>query len=760
MDTICDIIVPIYNAYEDTVKCVQSVIENTDKNSYRLILINDKSSDYRIEEFLDSINNDNIIVLNNDINKGFVGTVNVGMKYSSNDVILLNSDTIVTPKWLDKLINCAYKEEEIATVTPLTNNGTICSIPKFLEDNEVPKDFLLNEFSTLIERISLKKYPTIPTAVGFCMYIKRSILIEVGYFDEETFGKGYGEENDFCCRCIEHGYKNVLCDDTYILHTGSMSFKKDKAELINKNLKTLFDRYPYYNESVQEFIKDNPLKEIHENIDLHIQLHKNNKKNILYVIHNGITEPINHPIGGTEYHLLDLVKTNKQVNNYILISTRKELILEAYIELNKYVFKFKFNNPLNKYIFKDTEYEKIFLNVLSVFDIDLVHVQHFINHIVDIPTICEKAKVPCMITLHDFYSICPTINLIDEKGMYCNRNKDEIKCDKCIKEKIKYNMGFKKRWNEKMLYTLKKYNKIIVPSNSAKEIIEEYYDNEINIEVIEHGIKDFEIRESKTKLDNQKFNIAFIGGLAPYKGSNIIYELINSNKNSKIMWHTFGNIGDKNLHILERDDLKKHGRYERDELPQMLIDNNIDLVCILSVWPETFSYTLSEAIKVKIPVIVSKIGAPEERVKRLKCGWIVDDFFKSNKILEKINYIVTDESYYNIIKKVVNNINIKTLEEMSCEYNGIYSNLFNNNKVFSKEVDGSIILKSYKMNNLEANDVIYFELKNKVNDLEVELNNIKSSFSFKIARRIARLYHRCPRIVKKTYLWIRGVLKS
>ena len=100
--------------------------------------------------------------------------VNIGMKISENDVILLNSDTEVTDNWLNKIKAYAYSDSTIATVTLLTNNGTICSVPEFCCDNEIPDNFDLKEYSDMIERISLREYSEIPTAVGFCMFIKRS----------------------------------------------------------------------------------------------------------------------------------------------------------------------------------------------------------------------------------------------------------------------------------------------------------------------------------------------------------------------------------------------------------------------------------------------------------------------------------------------------------------------------------------------------------------------------------------------------------
>ena len=100
----------------------------------------------------------NIVLLDNEENLGFVGTVNKGMQYSKNDVILLNSDTEVTKNWIEKIQECAYSNEYIATVTPLTNNGTICSVPNFGIDNELPSNMTLDEYAEMIEKTSLKLY--------------------------------------------------------------------------------------------------------------------------------------------------------------------------------------------------------------------------------------------------------------------------------------------------------------------------------------------------------------------------------------------------------------------------------------------------------------------------------------------------------------------------------------------------------------------------------------------------------------------------
>lgn len=274
-----DIIIPVYNAYEDLIRCLLSVLFHQEGS--RIILINDNSTDLKIKDLflkLKPFKSKNLVLLENFENQGFMKTVNRGIKFSKKDVILLNSNTIVTKNWIHKLKECANIDDKIGTVTPFTNNSAICSIPNFCEVNEVPTGFSIESFADFIEQISFKIYPEIPKAVDFCMYIKREILDKIDYFDQETFGKDYGEENDFSMRAIYAGYKNVLCDDTFIFHRGEASFSASKSEDTNKNLDTISRMYPEYFPTINQFINSNLLKKLNENIHLRIQTWDVSKK--------------------------------------------------------------------------------------------------------------------------------------------------------------------------------------------------------------------------------------------------------------------------------------------------------------------------------------------------------------------------------------------------------------------------------------------------------------------------------------------------
>jgi len=280
------IIMPVYNGHECLGSCFESIIRNTDLALNSLILIDDGSTDARVREYLAKIrkwrNGRNIQVLWNRKNLGFTQTVNRGMKRSPQDVILLNSDTIVTRNWTNKLQRAAYSSPRVATATPLSNYMTINGIPEPFRFNPVPEDMTVDTFADFLDHISLRYYPKIPAGVGFCLYVKRSVLDEVGYFDEKRFGRGYAEETDFCMRALKKGYIHVLDDATYIYHVGGVSFEsvrdpevlRTKNMMIEQNLETLKTLHPEYSSLVEQAMKENLLP-VHEYIRLRMKTREN-----------------------------------------------------------------------------------------------------------------------------------------------------------------------------------------------------------------------------------------------------------------------------------------------------------------------------------------------------------------------------------------------------------------------------------------------------------------------------------------------------
>ena len=730
-----DIIVPVYNAYEYTEECIKSVIKNTNLNIHRLILINDKSPDEKIMPMLQKYASENenkqIVVLENEENSGFVKTVNRGMTYSTNDVVLLNSDTEVTNNWLEKMITCAYSNDYIATVTALTNNGTIASVPNFGIDNELPKNMSLEQYAKMIEEISLKRYPELTTGNGFCMYIKRKVIEEIGLFDDITFEKGYGEENDFCYRALDHGYTNVLCDDTFIYHKGTQSFKKEnltktRAAIIDDHMKKLRKKYPIYTTKTDQFLSLNPIKDISRNVLLNTLVY--GKRRILFLVNEW--EENMEMTGGTSLHLKDIILGIKENTAcFVLAPFKYDLnTFKLYLysgEYGKEIASFKTDiNLYGQITYTNDSYKEMLETIFDSFNIELLHVHHFLFQTFDAIDIAKKRNIYSIITLHDLYMSCPSINMVyEEKFCEINPNRD---CAKCLKNRYGVESNILPNWRNTCEKVLKKFDKIIVPSQNTKEQFEKVY-KDLNIEVIEHGVNLIKINKKEEQKDRDVFNVSFVGAMAPHKGSNILKELIEKNKDNAIKIHLIGKSEDKKLNN-NTSNYINHGKYKRGELPKLLVENNIDLVCIFATWPETYSYTLTETYMAKVPVLTFDIGAVGDRVKQDKLGWVIPFDEKVDKILEKIQDIRNNRKEYNAIKNNFENYKYKTTEQMQEEYRKIYEKV---------EIKNNLVnIKTIQQLENKSNGIDFNHYKAMYGHVVYKYEKIRSSKIWKIAQKI------------------------
>ncbi len=264
-----DVIVPVYGGFAQTRRCLESVARALNELAYELVVVDDAGPEPEVGELLDELAAaGRITLLRNPSNLGFVASCNRGMAlHPQRDVVLLNSDTEVADHWLDRLHRCASQAEAVATVTPFSNNATICSYPDLDRNNDLPAGLGLAQLDGLFAAQNSGRSLEIPTAVGFCMYIRRPALVAVGGFNEELFGLGYGEENDFCMRARAAGWRHLLCADTFVYHAGGISFGERQAELSAQAQATLRRLHPTYAESVEQFIEADPAAPLRQAVD-------------------------------------------------------------------------------------------------------------------------------------------------------------------------------------------------------------------------------------------------------------------------------------------------------------------------------------------------------------------------------------------------------------------------------------------------------------------------------------------------------------
>lgn len=264
------IIIPVYNAIEELEACLSSVAATVGSNT-QVIVIDDASPDPRILPLIErtvAAGGPRWRAVRQPRNLGFVETANLGIRLAHSDVVLLNSDTVVTPGWLERIDRCLASDGDIATCTPWSNNGEIVSIPLFCQSNPAPSkpEAVASAIVEAVERLGGPDYPEIPTAVGFCMGISRSAIDSVGFFDGVCFGRGYGEENDFSLRAEAAGFRNVLCDDAYVVHHGGRSFGPLGLKPDEASMRRLLELHPGYRRKIEAFIEADPLEPRREQI--------------------------------------------------------------------------------------------------------------------------------------------------------------------------------------------------------------------------------------------------------------------------------------------------------------------------------------------------------------------------------------------------------------------------------------------------------------------------------------------------------------
>ena len=487
-----DIIIPVYNAYDDLKLCLQSIYQHTNLAENRVILINDRSSDERIKPYLDAQKRDNVIVIHNEVNRGFSNNINLGIAQSEDrDVILLNSDTVVTHRWVEKMVACAYSDKMIGTVTPLSNNATLCSVPYFCEENTLPEHMSIEQAAEIVEACSLKKYPRITVAHGFCMLIKREVISWIGCFDAETFGRGYGEENDFCNRAEQMGYIHVMCDDTYIYHSGTKSFvSKEKEDYIKAHERILYERYPEQMHNNAVHCRDNPNGWVGRNVEYHLDIW-NGKRNVLYLLQSDFREGAEDNVGGTQLHVKHLAMGLRQnMNVFVAARNGEYLQVTAYTQYSEYFFRFYIGAKEPFPVLRNKKLAEIFRTILAGFQIDLVHVHHTATTSLDIYYEADKLGIPVIFTAHDFYYVCPNEKLLDAEGRSC-RMQESTDCVACLNKR--YGMyqcsQYLTMWRKQHAEILKLCQEIIVPSDSAKDILTQYYAQYADkVRVIEHGL--------------------------------------------------------------------------------------------------------------------------------------------------------------------------------------------------------------------------------------------------------------------------------
>ncbi len=424
-----DVVLPVYGAFELLERCLASLGRHTDLQRHGLLLSLDGPGQEQAERLARRLlpAGAGWQALQAPQRGGFVAAANRGLRASRRDVVLLNSDTEVTPGWLEKLQAAACSSPAVASATPFCNDATLCSLPRPFVANRLPRGLDVDGFARLVESASQREYPRLPTGVGVCLYLRRRALDLVGLLDEGAFGLGYGEENDWCWRALQAGFVHVLDDATFVFHAGGGSFGPARAALQRRAARALARRHPDYLATIAAFTRADPLAEARSRVLARVEAPRpahRAPQRVLHVVHGWPPEA--H--GGTEAWAHALAQAQaawREVSVHARLSEPRRPDGEAVewqdgpVRVRWLTNDFRQRDPWARNALANRAVTRDVLRLVDETRPGLVHVHHLAGHAASLMPALRRRGLPLVVQLQDWWPACARTNLVDRGGQPC-----------------------------------------------------------------------------------------------------------------------------------------------------------------------------------------------------------------------------------------------------------------------------------------------------------------------------------------------------
>lgn len=585
------VVVPVYRDCELTRACLASAMPGVLRcPGARLVAINDASPDAEMDDMLGKearLWGEKLVVIRNDANLGFVKTANRGIRYDDQaDIVLLNNDVILPDRWLERLLDDVDALADAGTVTPLSNNTTISSFPNFVAENPYPLQLDLDRIDEAFQVARLNPVDA-PTGIGFCMYIKRQCLTEVGELNERSFGTGYGEESDFCQRALQKGWKSYISPNLYVHHRGGVSFGDQRTERIRHANQTLDRLYPNYHADVQAFVAKDELRR--PRLQRFLDLTRASALPIVLHVSHGLG-------GGISQHIEDLAKRSD--GRLISLLLRPE-------DGGRLVSVGAWDADWSMRIAVNTQQSLgVLLLFLKAIGVDLVHYHHVLGLPLEYLTLGESLGVPQIFTVHDFYLVNGNPTLTDKRGVF-----DPMELDQAHNPLYPLPKGVGcEDWRERYRGFLAACDRTIFPSYSTALLFKRFFN--VRNALLAYHPEDKTDNPLRSFLPKETYTIGVLGALSREKGADLLEAAaaLATKRQLKVRFTLIG------YAYRPLTGVKTTGPYESERLVGLIDAESCDLIAFPALWPETYSYTLSAALASGLPIVAPCIGAFPERL--------------------------------------------------------------------------------------------------------------------------------------------------
>jgi GT2 family glycosyltransferase/glycosyltransferase involved in cell wall biosynthesis len=595
-----DVIVPVYRGRDESLACLDTVLSTV--GSYaRIVVVDDATDEPLLAAALDELAaRGRIELLRNAENRGFVQSVNRGLALNpTHDAVILNSDTLVFGDWLRRLRKAAYRGRRVGTVTPLSNSGSIASYPN--RSGGAIDSQTSEALQALAASTHSGKSIEIPVGVGFCLYMRRDCLRDVGGLDADVFDKGYGEETDYCLRARRRGWSHRLAADVFVYHAGGLSFGARRARLLERSQRLLNLRYPGYDAFIAGFLSQDPIQPLRRTLDERRLLGLKGRLALLVTLAltGGVDRFVNERGRILRGQGLIPLLLRPVVAGDV---SRCELWTEA-IDLPN--LRYEIPTALDS-----------LTALLRSLPLESVEIQHFLHLDPKVIDAVRALPVPYDVFVHDYAWVCPRITLIDGSGRYCGEPAIAV-CQRCVKRNgttlgeaisvpaLRARSG---RW-------LNEARRVVAPSSDTAKRLQQYFRG-LDVAVTPHSPRIERVVPAPRRSPHEVTRVALIGAIGGHKGYGI---LLDCARNARLrgLPVEFVVIGytEDDAPLLATGKVFITGRYGECEVAHLVERERPDIVFFPSVWPETWCYALDHALHAGLPVVAFELGAIAERLR-------------------------------------------------------------------------------------------------------------------------------------------------
>lgn len=608
------LVLPVYQAFDLLPEVLDRISRHTDL-PWRLILVEDASPDLRIRPFLRewtarcdrTAGCGGVTLLENASNLGFIGSVNLALTMATDlggggPVILLNSDAFVPAGWASRLVAPMLADPAVASVTPMSNDAELMSIPVICAPTA-----LLPGAVDVLDRAAQLLEPDLaeaPTGVGFCMALNPRFLAQVPQLDP-VFGRGYGEEVDWCQKTRALGGRHVCLTNLFVEHRGGTSFGSEaKQELLRRNGGLISARYPQFDTEVQRFISDEPLLTARLTLAL------------AWAGSLGQRLPIYlaHALGGgAEHYLRRRIREDLgRIGAAVVLRVGGEYRWEILLHSPAGVTRGATNDQALMMRLLRLLPQRLVVYSCGVGDPDPIELPQILLEI--------AADQPIEVLIHDYLSVSPSYTLLDLDGSFQGAPLPGQEGRGHSFLRPNGQRVTLAEWQAAWRPLLQRAGHIAVFSQASRSLmLAAYPETAAKLQLLPHHIPPSPPSQPRRPArSGQRLVIGVLGNIGPHKGAGLLVAL------SRILARDRGTNRRADLVLIGNIDpsynlappAKLHGDYEPAQIPGLALRYGISCWLIPSIWSETFSYTTHEALATGLPVICFDLGAQAEAVRR------------------------------------------------------------------------------------------------------------------------------------------------